>query len=44
MTGLQIWELIFALMNGIGGIGSVIVGIKKEKGNPKTEKNEKEES
>ena len=43
MTALQIWELIFAAMSGIGGVGSVIVGIKKDKESG-TDKSKTEES
>lgn len=38
MTGLQLAELIFSIMSGIGGIGSVIVEIKKSSPNGKDEK------
>ena len=42
MTGLQILELVFSLMQGIGGVGSVIVEIKKGKLENEKEKKSKE--
>ena len=44
MTPLQLWELIFSLLSGVGGIGTVVVEIMKDKKTKTDENKTKEES